>query len=195
MRRTWRPACAPQQSLAGLEGPLAALEACLGPGHAGQRFTGLARPHAGCAVLRSSSRHCANLGRQHNSNTVYFVVTREGVSQRCYCRCETTEGRAFGLCRDFRGPVLPAPRAALEALLAGGGGEAGGGGGQGQAGGEEAGGGGEDQAGGGGGVPLPQGLPQLGRMPRARSLRNFSLADLVETGAVVRGGGKKPRAA
>ena len=108
---------APRESLAGLAEPLAALEACLGPDHAGQRFTDLTRLGAECVSLRSSSRFCANLGRRHKNNTVYFVLTRAGLSQRCFCKCDTTEGREFGYCRDFKGPPLAVPTAAADALL------------------------------------------------------------------------------
>ena len=97
--------------------PLAALQACLGPDHAGQRFTDLTRLGADCVSLRSSSRFCANLGRPHKNNTVYFVLTRAGLSQRCFCKCDTTEGRAYGYCRDFRGPPLAVPAQAVDALL------------------------------------------------------------------------------
>jgi hypothetical protein len=72
--------------------------------HAGQKFVGVMRLD-NCFILRSTSRYCANLGRSHNSNNVYFVLTRRGVSQHCYCRCETTEGRKHGMCRDFAGPL------------------------------------------------------------------------------------------
>lgn len=37
-------------------------------------------------MLRSSSRYCQNVGREHRTSTVYFCVTRRGVCQKCYCR-------------------------------------------------------------------------------------------------------------
>lgn len=44
---------------------------------------------------------------------VYFELTPDGLSQRCYCRCDTTEGRKFGLCSQYRGPVWTVPDATL----------------------------------------------------------------------------------
>ena len=43
-----------------------------------------------CYVLSTNSRMCSNIGREHRSNHVYFVVNRRGVSQCCFdsdCRC------------------------------------------------------------------------------------------------------------
>lgn len=86
---------------------------------AGQQFTGLMSvgtpPNA--FMLRSTARYCLNLGRAHHTNNVYFMLTRSGVSQRCYCRCETTEGRAHGMCRDFAGPAWVVPRAVVAAFF------------------------------------------------------------------------------
>lgn len=52
-------------------------------------------------VLQTNSRFCINLGRCHSSNRVYFVANRDGVFQRCFCTCDTTEGRRFGRCQDL----------------------------------------------------------------------------------------------
>lgn len=81
-----------------------------------QRFTGLFRtPHS--VMLRSTSHFCRNLGRAHRSNTVFFVVHRDGVSQKCFCRCETTEERKFGMCRDYESEAFALPKEAIDALL------------------------------------------------------------------------------
>lgn len=82
----------------------------------GQKFTALlATEH--CFMLRSTARYCFNLGRAHNTNNVYFVLTRRGVCQRCYCRCETTEGRKYGMCKDFSSPCWQVPRDVLDAFF------------------------------------------------------------------------------
>lgn len=78
------------------------LDAALPFVYVGQKFVSVLRMD-NCFIIRSSSRYCANLGRAHNTNNVYFVLTRQGISQRCYCRCETTDGRKFGMCKDFSG--------------------------------------------------------------------------------------------
>lgn len=49
-----------------------------------------------------------NYGRDHRSARVYFVVLKSGVSQRCWCKCDTTEHRDSGKrCREFESKVTP----------------------------------------------------------------------------------------
>lgn len=87
----------------------------------GQRFTGLVETDH-CFMLRSTARFCINLGRAHRTNNVYFLLSKRGVSQRCFCRCETTEGRKYGLCKDFSSPCWEVPKEVLDAFFPGGGG-------------------------------------------------------------------------
>lgn len=58
-------------------------------------------------VIRAltDSRHCDNLGGPHKRNHVFFEFDRTGCYQRCFCKCDTTEGRKHGRCADFRGQV------------------------------------------------------------------------------------------
>jgi len=66
-----------------------------------QRFTGaFVTRHA--IMLRSSSRFCGNVGREHRTSTVYFCVTKRaaGVYQKCYCR-KDEHG-----CVDYSGPII-----------------------------------------------------------------------------------------
>ena len=54
--------------------------------------------------VKTDSKYCENLGRSHSSNHVWFSVSDKGtICQKCFCRCETTEGRRYGFCRDFKG--------------------------------------------------------------------------------------------
>jgi hypothetical protein len=94
------------------------LSDALPPQYIGQKFTTVMEGER-CFMLRSTSRYCFNLGRAHRSNNVYFVLTRAGISQRCYCRCETTEGRRYGTCKDFVGEAWEVPRDVLEAFFPG----------------------------------------------------------------------------
>lgn len=51
---------------------------------------------------------CGNLRApktQHHGNTVYFCVRPTGVSQKCFCRCKTTEKRITGMCKNFESVV------------------------------------------------------------------------------------------
>jgi hypothetical protein len=46
-------------------------------------------------IARVDSQYCANIGREHATNTVYLLVntlTKKAV-MKCYCRCDTLEGR------------------------------------------------------------------------------------------------------
>lgn len=104
------------KSLAAFADVLPDLAAALPLEFLGQRFTGLmAAEH--CYMLRSTARYCFNLGRAHRTNNVYFVVTRRGVSQRCYCRCETAEGRKYGMCKDYSSDWWPVPVAVTDAFF------------------------------------------------------------------------------
>ena len=53
--------------------------------YATQRFVGVFKTET-AVMLRSSSRFCQNVGREHRTSTVYFCITRRGVCQKCYCR-------------------------------------------------------------------------------------------------------------
>ena len=44
---------------------------------------------------------CMNVNRNHTSSNVYFQIRPSGISQRCYCRKETTQGRCQGMCKDY----------------------------------------------------------------------------------------------
>lgn len=107
----WAP-----KSLAGYGDVLPRVAGCLPIQFAGQKFTAvMAAEH--CFLLRSTARYCFNLGRAHRTNNVYFVLTRRGVCQRCYCRCETDEGRKYGMCKDFSSDSWPVPREVLDAFF------------------------------------------------------------------------------
>ena len=48
------------------------------------------------------TNHCTNVDRCHTSSGIYLEFTPEGVTQRCWCRKDTLEGRRWGRCRDYR---------------------------------------------------------------------------------------------
>jgi hypothetical protein len=59
-------------------------------------------------ITGQGSGHCQNYGKSHRSAVIYFVVTKAGVSQRCWCSCDTVEDRAAGVrCRDYRSVPVP----------------------------------------------------------------------------------------
>lgn len=56
-------------------------------------------------IIGTTCKNCLNkVGDSglHRSNHVYFVANDAGVFQKCFCRCETTEGRKYMMCRDFK---------------------------------------------------------------------------------------------
>lgn len=82
----------------------------------GQKFTGIVSTDH-CFMIRSTARYCINLGRAHRTNNVYFMLTKKGVCQRCFCRCETTEGRMYGMCKDFSSQYWKLPDDAMRAFF------------------------------------------------------------------------------
>lgn len=79
------------------------VQAALPEVYAQQQFTGVFKlDHA--VMLRSSSRMCQNVSREHQTSNVYFIVTRRGVAQRCYCRKE--ERNCAQYCSEWYGLPL-----------------------------------------------------------------------------------------
>lgn len=61
-------------------------------------------------VFRTACKHCFNKpSGPHRSNHVYFVVNRHGLYQKCFNRSESSQGRRFGACKDFRYHLCPLP--------------------------------------------------------------------------------------
>lgn len=72
-----------------------------------------------CWRVKSTSKFCINVNREHTSSNVWFQVTPHDIRQRCYCKRETLHGRNFSMCKDFVSPPIPfRPRftKALQAL-------------------------------------------------------------------------------
>ena len=58
-------------------------------------------------ILCSQSKYCTNIGRNHNSEHIYFKLNRDGICQRCFCRCDTLDGRKHGYCKDYKSDIIP----------------------------------------------------------------------------------------
>ena len=52
-------------------------------------------------LLITKSRWCLNIQRNHKSCGIYFIANPKGICQKCYCPCDTTDGRLYGLCKEF----------------------------------------------------------------------------------------------
>jgi len=61
------------------------------------------------------SGYCMNKNADHNSNNIYFVITKEGVSQRCHCKCHID--RADGECRNFKSRFYELPKSIMDKLF------------------------------------------------------------------------------
>ena len=53
-------------------------------------------------ILYTNSRFCMNLNNNHNSNGIYFLIDKNYIYQKCWCRCNTLVGRKFGFCKDYK---------------------------------------------------------------------------------------------
>ena len=71
-----------------------------------------------CYYAEPDDNFCINVNRNHSSSAVYFQITPNGVSQRCYCKKEILEGRSNGMCKHFSSPEIPITKI-LQTLLFG----------------------------------------------------------------------------
>lgn len=95
---------------------LDALVRCLPPDFADATVTGILQTES-CFLLRSSSQFCLNRGGRHNSCGTFYVLTTRGIRQKCFCACETTENRQFGMCRDYGSDIYAVPDDILRAFF------------------------------------------------------------------------------
>jgi hypothetical protein len=73
-------------------------------GHEKVRITKLFKSDKGDAYfIGTDSSFCENVGSEHSSNHVWFLVQEKDmkISQKCFCRCEILRLRGF--CKDFTG--------------------------------------------------------------------------------------------
>lgn len=59
--------------------------------------------HKDMFLVSTTSKYCENLKRNHSSNHVWFIISGDQITQKCFCRCETIQGRRDGFCKDFCG--------------------------------------------------------------------------------------------
>tara|TARA_R110002072_G_scaffold34480_2_gene103087 strand:- start:410 stop:1630 length:1221 start_codon:yes stop_codon:yes gene_type:complete len=53
-------------------------------------------------LVKTNSRYCENINRNHSSNHVWFLIKDGIICQKCFCRCETMKDRKK-FCKDFIG--------------------------------------------------------------------------------------------
>jgi hypothetical protein len=61
----------------------------------------------GNLLIKTNTRYCMNIGRNHNSCGIYFFASTTGVYQKCLCSCNKMEGRRKGLCMDYTSDCYP----------------------------------------------------------------------------------------
>lgn len=76
----------------------------------GLSFRSLIKTESGVYFATTNCHYCLNTQREHGSNTIWFYISDNGVSQRCFCRCDTTEGRKYGSCKDLKAFLFPLSR-------------------------------------------------------------------------------------
>ena len=57
-------------------------------------------------ILCSQSKYCTNIDKNHNSEHIYFKLNQYGICQKCFCRCDTTEGRKHGYCKNYESEYI-----------------------------------------------------------------------------------------
>jgi hypothetical protein len=71
-------------------------------GHENVRVTKVFKDTKGGAYFVSTnSSYCENMGREHSSNHVWFLVNEHKIAQRCFCTCDIVRKRGF--CKNFTG--------------------------------------------------------------------------------------------
>lgn len=67
--------------------------------------------------VKSNSRFCTNINREHKSNCVWFVVTPIDIKQRCFCPCSTMHQRIYCKCKDFLSKGIRFPPALKQKMM------------------------------------------------------------------------------
>jgi len=68
--------------------------------------------------VETDDNFCMNVNRNHTSSGIYFQIKRSGISQRCFCKKQTTEGRITGVCKEYSSKEVPLSKC-LETFLFG----------------------------------------------------------------------------
>lgn len=61
------------------------------------------------------SSYCMNKGDSHNSNKIYFIITKDGIQQRCHCTCKID--RKNGFCANFKSTNYELPFEVMKKLF------------------------------------------------------------------------------
>ena len=67
-------------------------------------------------TIITDSHYCMNLNREHNGEHIYFQIKHRTLYQRCFCACDTTEGRSEGKCKYYNKKVKVVPTKIIKLL-------------------------------------------------------------------------------
>jgi hypothetical protein len=67
-------------------------------------------------VTGQNCRYCQNIGREHVSNNIFFVITKDGISQRCFDTGSLTPEMRHGICKDYVSGCVPLSASAQNRL-------------------------------------------------------------------------------
>ena len=59
----------------------------------------------GNILVKTNSRFCMNIGKNHNSCGIYFLIVPNGLYQKCLCTCDNLKGRKKGYCHDYTSEI------------------------------------------------------------------------------------------
>lgn len=57
-------------------------------------------------IVRTNNQFCMNVAKNHNSNTIYFLINEHGLYQKCWCRCTHKTGK-YGTCKEYHSERKP----------------------------------------------------------------------------------------
>jgi hypothetical protein len=72
--------------------------------------------HYTVTISGQNCRYCQNIGREHTSNNIFFVISKEGISQRCFDDGAKTPEMKHGTCKEYSGGLLPIGASAMNIL-------------------------------------------------------------------------------
>lgn len=61
----------------------------------------------GNLLIKTNSKYCMNIDKNHNSCGIYFFASVFGMYQKCHCNCNKLTGRKKGYCKDYSSDCFP----------------------------------------------------------------------------------------
>jgi hypothetical protein len=73
--------------------------------------------HFTILITGQNCRYCQNIGREHGSNNIFFVASKEfGLVQKCFDSGEKTAEMQYGVCREYSSASMILPPQAIAVL-------------------------------------------------------------------------------